>query len=360
MTRRTLIGAAGSAAFAQTVTLPQKIRVGFIGLEQGTHTADITAPLDQLPGVEIVAVAEKDARLVERFKRNKPRLAAAKTYNDAPGMLDAEKLDVVAVCNTQGHRAAAIIECAQRKINVIAEKPLAITREEMQRVKQAVDESGIKLGTLLTMRTNPSYKALKEIVASGVIGEVIQISSQKSYKLGERPDWFKKSESYGSTILWIGIHMIDLMRWIGGREYTHASSFMGRVGFPNLGEMETTSSTSFRLDNGGTATLHMDYCMPDAAPSHGDDRLRLAGTKGIAEYMAATGVTLVTRAAKPARVDKLPARGSLFAEYLEYAYNGKPPGLSHADIYAACDATLAAHEAAINNTVVPLVEHARF
>jgi predicted dehydrogenase len=356
LTRRTLLGATGAAAFAQTVTLPRNIRVGFIGVAQGAHSGDIIAPLDRLPGVEIVAIAEKDAGLIKRFKGNKPRLAAAKPYTDARRMLDAEKLDVVAICNTQGERAGAVIECAQRKLNVIAEKPLAITLDEMQRVKKAVNESGIKLGTLLTMRTSPPYKALKEIVSSGAIGEVIQISSQKSYKLGSRPDWFKKSESYGSTILWIGIHMIDLMRWISGREFTHAASFMGRVGFPDLGDMETTTSTSFRLDNGGTAALHMDYCMPETAPAHGDDRLRLSGTKGIGEYMAATGVTLVTSTAKPTTIEKLPPKGSLFIEYLEYAYNGKPPSLSHEEIFAACDATLAAHEAAVKGSVVRLTK----
>lgn len=353
VTRRTLLGAAGAALYAQPVPLPRKVRVGMIGLAQGTHFGEITAPLDRLPDVEIVAIAEPQPDLIERFKRN-PHAASAKTYADARKMLDAEKLDVVAICNTQGERAAAIIECAQRKLNVIAEKPLAITREDLGRVKKAVDDSNIKLGMLLNMRYGAYYRALKEIAASGAIGEVIQISSQKSYKLGQRPDWFKKQESYGSSILWIGIHMIDLMRFTSGRNYTHASSFMGRLGFPNLGEMETTTTTSFRLDNGGTATLHMDYCMPETAPSHGDDRLRLAGTKGIAEYMAATGVTLVTATAKPAKVEKLPPSGSLFRDYLEFAYNGKPATLSHEDIFAACEATLAAHESAVKGKIVQL------
>jgi predicted dehydrogenase len=259
---------------------------------------------------------------------------------------------MVAICNTDGERAAAIIECAHRKLNVIAEKPLAISRKEMDGVKKAVAGSNIKLGMLLNMRYSSPYRALKQIVDSGAIGEVIQISSQKSYKLGQRPDWFKKPESYGSTILWIGIHMIDLMRWTSSRQYTHASSFMGRLGFPNLGTMETTTSTSFRLDNGGTATLHMDYCMPATNPTHGDDRLRLAGTIGVAEYMAATGVTLVTSTAKPAGLEKLPTEGSLFVDYLEHVYNGKPASLPLEDIYAACDATLAAHEAAVSGKVV--------
>jgi predicted dehydrogenase len=346
-----LLGAASGALYAQTVSMPRKIRLGIIGLVPGAHSGDILSPLNRLPDVEVVAIAEPQTELIERAQKN-PRLARAKAYADPRRMLDAEKLDVVGVCNTQGERAAAVIECAQRKLNVIAEKPLAITREQQERVRKAVESSGVKLGMLLPMRYSAPYKALQQIVSSGEIGDVIQISSQKSYKLGQRPDWFKKQETYGSTILWIGIHMIDLMRFASGRKYTHATSFMGRTGFPNLGDMETTTSTSFRLDNGGTATLHMDYCMPETNPTHGDDRLRLAGTKGVAEYMAATGVTLITSSKKPGKLEKLPEAGTLFIDYLEYAFNGKPATLTHEEIFAACDATLAAHEAAVKGKVV--------
>ena len=39
--------------------------------------------------------------------------------------------------------------------------------------------------------------------------------------------------------------MIDLMRFTTGRDFTHASSFMGHVGFPELGSMETTTARRF-------------------------------------------------------------------------------------------------------------------
>ena len=47
-------------------------------------------------------------------------------------------------------------------------------------MKNAVDGSGIQLGMLLPMRYEPAYQGLKKIVDSGEIGEVIQISAQKS------------------------------------------------------------------------------------------------------------------------------------------------------------------------------------
>jgi predicted dehydrogenase len=267
-------------------------------------------------------------------------------------MLDAEKPDVVAVTNTNGFRADGVIAAAERKFHVIAEKPLAVSRADLDRIKKAVRGSAVKLGMLLPMRYSPPYLALKQIVSSGEIGEVIQVSSQKSYKLGSRPDWFMKQQTYGSTIIWIAPHMIDLMRWAAGREYKSAASFMGRVGFSGLGDMETTTTSSFVMDNGGTATLHMDYCQPEMAAAHGDDRMRLAGTKGVAEYMAATGVTVVTQNAKMRRVSDLPPGGSVFVDFLNHVYNNAPATLTHEDIFAVSQATIAAHEAAIKRTVV--------
>jgi len=222
VTRRALLGAASASLYAQTVSLPRKVRIGLIGLAPGTHYGEVTSAIGRLPDAEVVAIAEPDAALIQRVKRN-PRLANAKAYAETRAMLDAEKLDVAVICNSDGERAAAVLECARRKLNVVAEKPLAITREDLNRVRKAVDDSRIKLGMLLNMRYASPYRALKQIVSAGDIGEVIQISSQKSYKLGDRPAWFKKADSYGSTILWIGIHMIDLMRFTSGRTYTHAS-----------------------------------------------------------------------------------------------------------------------------------------
>jgi predicted dehydrogenase len=320
-----------------------------IGLDG--HPTEITGPLDQLPDVEIAAISEPSEETVRRFVKGKPRLAGTRYYADARRMLDEVKPDLVAVCNDNGARAGSILECTARRLPFIAEKPYATKRVDLDRVKRAIGESGVKAGMLLPMRYDPPYRALRAIVESGEIGEVLQISSQKSYILGDRPEWFKRETSYGSTILWIGVHMIDLMLYTSGRKFTHASSFMGRVGFPSVGEMETTTASSFRMDNGGTASLHMDYSRPQTAGSHGDDRLRLAGTKGVAEYMAATGVTLMTGASKPRLVEKLPAKGSVFVDYIRYAFGGDAPTLRLDEIYAACDATLAAHEAAVEGVV---------
>ncbi len=347
-----MLGAAGAAmAAAPPLRLPRKIRVAILGFDG--HFGEITRPLPQLPDVEVTAIAGEDASALAKNARN-PRLAGARQYRDYRRMLETEDLDVVAVCNSNGERAAAVLDCLERNRNVIAEKPLAIERPDLERIKKEVAGRKLCLGMLLPMRYSSPYLALKKIVDSGVIGEVAQIGAQKSYKAGNRADWMRRRSSYGGTIPWIGIHMVDLMRWTSGREFTEAVSFQNHIGFPEIGEMENTTASLFRLDNGGVGALRMDYFRPETAPTHGDDRLRLAGTKGVAEYQAATGVTLLAAGKKPETIRDLPPEGSVFLDYLDFAYNGRPATLPLADIYRVNEIVLGARESAERHQIVHL------
>jgi predicted dehydrogenase len=330
------------AAPPQPVRMPKKIRVGVLGLEG--HTNQIYGPLNLLPDVEVVAYWSSDST---QFRR----IPGAKRYDDWKAMLDSEKLDVVAVTNNNGERAQAIIEAARRKINVMAEKPLATDRAGLQQVRQAIDKNGISIGMMVDKRFDPRFMALKKIVADGTIGEVIQIASQISYKLGTRAPWFQKTSTYGGSITWVGIHMLDTMRWTSGREFVAVGGFETRKG-RNVGEMETATASVLQLDNGGVATLRVDYLRPETASSHEDYRLRLAGTKGIAEFQFANGVTVITGDGPMRTITDLPPAEWLFVDYLNATYNGKTPKTTKDDIYRICEVTLAAEEAANKGIMV--------
>lgn len=337
ISRRALL--AGAA-----VKLPRKLRLGMVGLLG--HAGEVLTPLAHVPDVELVAVAESDAAELDRM-RKRPVAAKAKFYADYRRMLDAEKLDVVGVCTSNGDRAASVIAVAERGIPLIAEKPVALTRADFERVRRAVTASGKPIWLLLPMRYEPHYLAMRQMVRDGVVGDVGMISSQKSYKAGDRPRWMKERATYGSTILWIGIHMFDLMRWTTGRDFTEAFSYQAQVAAPaGIGQMENTTTTILKMDNGGTASLHMDYYRSEAAPTHGDDRVRIAGSKGVIEYMAATGLTVLRQGGKVEVVREMPAKREIFVEFLEAAFNGKANDMPLADVWKVNEVTIAAHEAA--------------
>src|SRR5262249_22005634 len=315
ITRRSLLAAAAVPA----LRLPKKIRIGIAGMEG--HMGEILGPIEALPDVELLAAADAYAAKMAKLA------PSVRRYSDYRQMLDKERLDIVGIGGSNGGRAAVILECASRKLHVASEKPLATDNRDLDRIKESVRRNGVQLTMLLPMRFSPPYLAMKQVMESGVIGEAAQICGQKSYKLGERPEWQLHRASYGGTIPFIGVHMVDLMRYISGRELVEAVSFQSHVGYPAYGQMENTTGTVFRLDNGGVAALHMDFLRPASAPTHGDDRLRIAGVKGVVEYQAATGVTVISGNEKPRTVTDLPANRSLFLDFLDSVYNGKAPGL---------------------------------
>ena len=339
-------------AMAQAVKLPKKVRIVLLGTLG--HVGEILKPLPELPDVEVTAYCEADKSELKKVLKN-PALAKAKAYDDYRKMLDTEKPDLVAVCTSNGDRAESIRACTERKLPFIAEKPFATTLTEYLKIEKLIIDAGIQPGILLPLRFDPPYLALHQIVKSGAVGEVGQISSQKSYKAGVRPQWMKDPSTYGGTIPWIGIHMIDLMRFTSGREFVEAASYQAQVLAPaGIGKMENTTASIFRMDNGGVASLHMDYYRPESAHSHGDDRIRLAGPKGVVEYMESTGVTLLVEGRQAEKITDLPQQRQVFVDYLNMLYNGKKPLISRDDMFRSNRATLVAHQAAVEKRFLPI------
>jgi predicted dehydrogenase len=350
MKRRAMLQAMGAGVLSATSKAeeafhyPKKIRVGLVGLIG--HSGTVLAPMKRMPDVEVIAFADPDPGEQAQAKKN-PLLAKARMYDSYQEMFERERdLDIAAVCNDNGSRAGAILAAAGRGLHVISEKPLALNRRDLAKIRQALGEKNLKIGMLVEMRYVPHYWAMRQIARSGELGEIVQIASQKSYKTDSWPEWKSKRSTYGGTIPWIGIHMIDLMRFTTGREYREVISFASNVGMPELGEAENVTASIFRLDNGGLADLRMDYLRPDAAATHGDDRLRIAGTKGVLEYQQATGLTLVTKTKSLEVVRPLPEPPVLFAEFLDHVYNRKPTTMAAEDIWRVSEVTLAAQESA--------------
>jgi predicted dehydrogenase len=341
ITRRSLLAAAVPA-----LRLPKKVRIGIVGMEG--HTGEILKPIEGLPNVELVSVADRDPARMAKLA------SSVRRYADYRQMLEKEQLDVVGIGGANHDRAAVILDCAARKLHIAAEKPLAINRASLERIRQAVRQNGIQLTMLLPMRFSAPYLAMKQVAETGEIGEIAQIDAQKSYKLGERSPWMLDAASFGGTIPYIGVHMVDLMRWIGGREFVEAASLQAHIGYPEYGKMENSTGTLFRLDNGGVAVLHMDYLRPLTASTHGDDRLRLAGTGGVVEYQEATGVTVISSKQKARTITELPETRSLFLDFLDSVYNQKPSGLPLNDIYRVNEIVLGARESAEKRTFVKL------
>jgi predicted dehydrogenase len=305
-------------------------------------------------GCRLVAVQDDNPEVLAGVANWPAADGETKTYTDYRELLDREQVDLVGEAGADNGRGEIIRACAERGLHTLAEKPLAFTVEELAEVWQAVQSAGIHVSMLLTMRFEPAYRLLRQCVQEGLIGEVCQAAMQKSYRLGNRPMWQRSRETFSGAIPFIGIHALDLIRWTSGREFVRGAAFCANTGHPEIGDMEDNACLALELDNGASAGVRLDYCRPAAAPTHGDDRLRLAGNKGVIESLAAgTQVTLIT-ADEGARELPLPEKGNQFVNFVKSIRGDETCEVPAEDCYRITEVVLKLREAARAKQVVEL------
>ncbi|MFO0810467.1 MAG: Gfo/Idh/MocA family oxidoreductase [Gemmataceae bacterium] len=242
------------------------MKLGLIGLKG--HQSAVLGGMKQLGGWEIAGISDGDRAAAERFQKREPLAKDAIVFDDWRRLLDHTKLDCVCLCDENGVRGEQLVALAKLGVHVVSEKPLTTTLDDLAKVRAAWAKSAGRLTMLLTMRHEPKYPEARRLVKSGVIGEPVLVTSQKSYQLDARAEWFRSRQRLGGTIPYIGIHPIDLMRWVTGLEYTHAAAFHGQQGHRDvMGETESQASVLLKLSNGGSATARLDYLRPKARPA---------------------------------------------------------------------------------------------
>lgn len=204
-------------------------------------------------------------------------------YPDWREMLTRLKPDIVAVDTVFSRHASVSRFALERGIHVYTEKPAATDPDDLDRLERALQGGGARLFSMFTARYEPWFYTAKRLIEAGAVGEVRMLTGQKSYKLGSRPDFFKKRESYGGTAAWVAIHSIDQILWLSGRDCTDVFCRQSTAGNCGHGELETSVLLSLGLVGECMAQINADYLRPAAAPSHGDDRVRVAGSAGVLE-----------------------------------------------------------------------------
>ena len=331
------------------------LNVAIIGLRG--HQGIILDGILKMNDVRLVAVAEDDAALFEGLKKHPAVTADVRLYADYRELLDKEAVQIAGVTGTDNVRADVACECAERGIHLMTEKPLAWDLAGLTRVRDAVNRArrraGVRLTIMISMRYCPQFIAIRQAVAEGLVGEVCVMSAQKSYRLGQRPEWVKSRKTFAGIIPLIGIHALDFMRWTSGREFVEVMASQANVAHPEIREMEDSASVLLKLDNGGSATAHLDYCRPAAAPTHGDDRLRIAGSKGVVEMIGDQPPRLITHDCAE-RVLPMGAEENHFVDFVRAIKSGGDCLAPEADCYRITEIVLKAREAAETGRAVRL------
>jgi predicted dehydrogenase len=308
---------------------------------------------DRLPTLSFVGIApgsaDEDAR---EFVVDQMEPSLIPFYDDYRRMLDREKPEVAVVAPFFFLQSRIACECLERGIHVFLEKPMAVSMEQLDRLRRSHARGKAALCPMLSSRYHPAFYAAWRAVKEGHIGEPLLITARKSYKLGSRHPVYTHRATYGGTIPWVAIHGIDWIHWFTGGRITEVAAAHTALGNHGNGEMESSGACFFRLANSGCATLAFDYFRPGSAQSHGDDMLRIAGEKGVVE-VAAGEATLLTHDAPPRQLPKEEPL-SLFQEFIRHIEQGGTMRITAEEAFAVSELALQSREAADTKSIITL------
>ena len=246
-------------------------RLAVVGGE--THVGEIMKLVGKR--IEIVGAAVREDQMDfarEHFGGN--------IVYDYRELLDATQPDIVAVANENDLKAEVCLEALRRGVHLVVDKPLALTLEETNAVREAARRAGRSVLVLLTLRGHPQYRKVREIVQSGEIGEPAQLHQKMSVELKphERPPWFLDRRRSGGPILDLAVHGVDQFEWVSGRRIVEVTASEANLSHPEMEHLTDSGAMFFRLDNGGTAFIEHNRLNPPGAGM--DYRLSVIGTKG--------------------------------------------------------------------------------
>ena len=131
-------------------------------------------------------------------------------------------------------------------------------------------------------------------------------------------------------------------------------AYHSNAGHPDIREMEDNASVVVKLANRGTASARIDYCRPPTAPTHGDDRLRVAGTEGVVEVAdAGAKVVLMTGDKEPHEVP-LPEAEGFFEDFVASVKGEREHRVPAEDAFRMTEICLRLRDAADTGCVVSL------
>lgn len=327
------------------------MKVAMIG---GTgHFGYVFDGLQNHPEIEIVAAApgSEDENIENVFRMANNLGQQPVKLDDYKKMLDHHKPDIAVIACHFNRHADAVVEALHRGMNVFVEKPIATTLEDLEWVKQAYVQSGVHLAAMFGTRYEPWFLTAKKLIDEQMIGDIRLMNAQKSYRLGQRAPTFRKRETYGGTIPWVGSHAIDWMYWLSGASFE--SVFAAHSTKANQGhdELETTGLCHFTFANEIFGSVNIDYLRPGSAPSHADDRIRLAGTKGVLEVREQK--VYLIRAEKEGIIEVPQLAGKqIFSDFLQQVQGKKPCIVSAEDSFIVTEACLRARMSADEGRVI--------
>ena len=247
------------------------IRVGLVGCG-----AISTQHLEAIAAVDGVALAAVTSASAERARTVGERWGVPWSAS-LDELLARGDVDAVTICTPSGLHPAQALAALRSGRHAIVEKPIALRVEDADAVVREGRDRGLVVATISQRRFEPAVRALHDAVAAGALGRISLIVAEGLY---HRPQAYYDSAAWrgtrdldGGVLMNQAIHMIDLVRWIGGP----VASVTGHVAtLGHVMEAEDTATLSLRFADGALGEIVATTCASPEFPTE----LRVYGDRG--------------------------------------------------------------------------------
>lgn len=271
----------------------KKIRIAVIGTGSISHS-HIQAYLKNR-NAEVYAFCDINEKVLKAVGE---KYGVTRLYTDEAEMLKAlPEIDAVSVCTWNSAHAPCTIMALKAGKDVLCEKPMALNAQEAQQMLDTARKCGRKLMIGFVRRFGNDTEIMQDFLNAGTLGDIYFAKATYLRRNGNPGGWFgDKSRSGGGPLIDLGVHVIDLTRYLMGnpkpvsvygatfRKIGNRSGLKEKVQYVSVSkseqdicDVEDFATALVRYDNGAVLSVEASFCL-NLKQDVG--KVELFGTKG--------------------------------------------------------------------------------
>ena len=249
------------------------LRIGLHGINgHQIHGSLVANPLAKL-----VALSDFPTDKLPAALQDDP---AIRRHATLEALLADNEVDLVVLCSgRRADQAADALRALRAGKHVLAEKPCALREADLDALLATARETGRVFREMAGTAFGPPYLAMREIVRSGRLGEIVQVISEKSYPWFEgRP---QDEELDGGLIAQNAIHALRFVEHVACARIASVHAVETGLGNPvSGGGLHMAASLVLTLAGGGVATLSANYLNPRGSGVWGEESFKILRPRG--------------------------------------------------------------------------------
>lgn len=308
----------------------QKLKMGVVGL--GTWGQNHIRIYQAHPFVSVNAVCDQNAALAEETGK---KYGIPNWFSDYREMLEKADIDAVAIVTPDFSHCEIAVAAAQAKKDILIEKPLATTAEEVRIMVEAIEKNGVRAMVDLHNRFSPPFHAVYQAIQRGELGEpysgYFRLNDIKWVATDLLP-W-----AADSSIMWfLGSHSLDTLRWLFQDDVKRVYC-VSRAGVLQEMGVDTTDVylTTLEFSKGAVVQMENGWITPNGNPCVNDIKCNITGTKGMISIDASNHNLIQQYTEDKVIVPDIIVQNSIF---------GQPKGFAFESIRAFVDCVLSGKE----------------